>query len=66
MEPVRELGMNIANVQTGTNHETFTSKENIRAIMYQDFKNAAQNIRPSVSKESLKLYEQWNKEFGSK
>lgn len=41
-------------------------KENIRAIMYQDFKNAAQNIRPSVSKESLKLYEQWNKEFGSK
>ena len=39
--------------------------EKLRAINLQDFQNALQQIRPSVSKQSLVFYENWNKEFGS-
>ncbi|XP_044149465.1 fidgetin-like protein 1 isoform X1 [Bufo gargarizans] len=40
------------------------SSEQVRPIAYVDFQNALQTVRPSVSKQDLELYEQWNKTFG--
>lgn len=31
----------------------------------QDFENAMQEVRPSVSSSELGTYEEWNKQFGS-
>jgi len=56
MEPIRELGSNIANIPT----------EEVRSLQFRDFKAALDNVKPSVSKDSLKMYEQWNKEYGGK
>jgi SpoVK/Ycf46/Vps4 family AAA+-type ATPase len=52
----RELGMNIK----------YVSLEEVRPIVFKDFSTALQHIRPSVSKESLKDYEKYNAEFGTK
>ncbi|MGH0136003.1 UNVERIFIED_CONTAM: hypothetical protein FKN15_061958 [Acipenser sinensis] len=38
--------------------------DQVRAIVYTDFKDALQTVRPSVSSKDLKLYEDWNKTFG--
>ncbi|KAM3929475.1 fidgetin-like protein 1 [Leptodactylus fuscus] len=40
------------------------SSDQVRPIAYIDFQNALQTVRPSVSKQDLELYEQWNKTFG--
>jgi fidgetin-like protein 1 len=31
----------------------------------QDFENALQEVRPSVSSTELGIYEEWNRQFGS-
>jgi len=54
MEPIRELGMNIAKVDA----------TQVRPLMQKDFKRALERIKPSVSKQSLKAYEEWSKDFG--
>lgn len=54
MEPVREVGMKIKDMPVSE----------LRHVEIQDFKRALQKIRPSVSKESLKAYQEWNNEFG--
>lgn len=41
------------------------SEDNVRPIGLSDIKSALSQIRPSVSKESLALFEKWNADFGS-
>lgn len=55
MEPVRELGTNVASI----------AASKVRPIQLKDFKPALEHIRPSVSKQTLKMYEEWNDDFGS-
>ncbi|XP_022808307.1 spastin-like isoform X1 [Stylophora pistillata] len=37
----------------------------VRGISYSDFQNSLKVIRPSLSPDSLKLFEDWNRSFGS-
>lgn len=58
MGPLRETlrkGIDIANLK----------KEDMRTVMFQDFENALQEVRPSVSQNELGIYEEWNQQFGS-
>jgi len=34
-------------------------------VILQDFINALQQVRPSVSPNELGMYEDWNRQFGS-
>ncbi|KAH7683150.1 Microtubule-severing ATPase protein [Dioscorea alata] len=40
-------------------------KEDMRPVTLQDFENALQEVRPSVSSNELNTYEDWNRQFGS-
>jgi SpoVK/Ycf46/Vps4 family AAA+-type ATPase len=42
------------------------SMDDIRPIELQDFLASLQAIRPSVSKQGLKQFEEWAKEFGER
>lgn len=42
------------------------SMDQIRPIQFEDFKSSLINIRPSVSKQGLKEFEEWAKEFGER
>ncbi|KAK7260612.1 hypothetical protein RIF29_26810 [Crotalaria pallida] len=44
---------------------TKLKKEDMRPVTLQDFKNALQEVRPSVSPNELGTYDEWNKQFGS-
>ncbi|XP_022774268.1 ATPase family AAA domain-containing protein FIGL1-like [Durio zibethinus] len=44
---------------------TKLKKEDMRSVTLQDFENALQEVRPSVSLNELGTYEEWNKQFGS-
>lgn len=55
MGPLRELGEKLL----------LTSKSEIRPVELKDFVSSLNYIRPSVSKESLKEFENWAKIFGS-
>ncbi|KAI7741929.1 hypothetical protein M8C21_024308 [Ambrosia artemisiifolia] len=44
---------------------TELKKEDMRPVTLQDFENALQEVRPSVSVNELGTYEDWNKQFGS-
>ncbi|KAK6198581.1 P-loop containing nucleoside triphosphate hydrolase protein [Scheffersomyces amazonensis] len=55
MGPLRELGEKLL----------LTPTEQIRPINRKDFENSLKYIRPSVSKEGLKEYEDWSEKFGS-
>lgn len=55
MEPIREHGANIINVDKGQ----------LRPITYKDLQKALQTVRASVSPEGLKAYEEWNQMYGS-
>ncbi|EGG21649.1 AAA ATPase domain-containing protein [Cavenderia fasciculata] len=54
-EPIRELGMEIRDLNTSQ----------IRPINLKDFKNSLKQIRPSVSQQSLVAYEEWNSKYGT-
>ncbi|GAM27641.1 hypothetical protein SAMD00019534_108170, partial [Acytostelium subglobosum LB1] len=54
-EPIRQLGMDIKDLKLSQ----------IRAITRKDFSNSLKQIRPSVSQDSLRGYEQWNKQYGT-
>lgn len=41
------------------------SEDKVRPISLSDIKSALSHIRPSVSKESLTMFEKWNSDFGS-
>lgn len=55
MEPIREVGMKIKDLPV----------EALRPVNFQDFKQSLQRVRPSVSNQSLKQFQDWNKEYGS-
>lgn len=40
--------------------------DEIRPMQFDDFQASLANIRPSVSKQGLKEYEDWAKEFGER
>ncbi|XP_020587592.1 fidgetin-like protein 1 [Phalaenopsis equestris] len=44
---------------------TKLKKEDMRPVTLQDFENALQEVRPSVSFSELGTYEAWNRQFGS-
>ncbi|XP_061348874.1 ATPase family AAA domain-containing protein FIGL1 [Gastrolobium bilobum] len=44
---------------------TKLKKEDMRSVTLQDFEDALQEVRPSVSSNELGTYDQWNKQFGS-
>lgn len=44
---------------------TQLKKEDMRPVTLQDFEDALQEVRPSVSTKELGTYEEWNKQFGS-
>ncbi|KAK5125251.1 hypothetical protein LTR85_000927 [Meristemomyces frigidus] len=56
MGPLRSLGERLLHM----------SPEDIRPIQMEDFQASLVNIRPSVSKEGLKQFEDWAKEFGER
>ena len=56
MGPLRSLGESLL---------TMTMDE-IRPIRFEDFKNSMRTIRPSVSKQGLKEFEDWSREFGER
>jgi len=55
MEPIRELGMGVRDINVNE----------LRPIIFEDFKKALQHVKPSISRESISTFEKWNKEFGS-
>ncbi|KAF2717392.1 AAA-domain-containing protein [Polychaeton citri CBS 116435] len=56
MGPLRSLGEQLLHM----------SPEDIRPISMQDFKASLVNIRPSVSQQGLKEFEDWAREFGER
>ncbi|KAJ5770073.1 uncharacterized protein N7511_002124 [Penicillium nucicola] len=56
MGPLRNLGEALL----------YTPMDQIRAIIFQDFESSLYSIRPSVSPDGLKKYEEWAKEFGER
>ncbi|KAL3702302.1 hypothetical protein R1sor_020324 [Riccia sorocarpa] len=55
MMPLRELGPRVSTIRP----------DQVRALTHKDFKEALKAIRPSVSKDQLIQYEQFNAEYGS-
>ena len=56
MGPLRSLGEALLHM----------SMDEIRPIQFEDFEASLINIRPSVSKQGLKEFEDWAKEFGER
>ena len=56
MGPLRSLGEKLLHM----------SPEDIRPIQFEDFEASLVNIRPSVSRQGLKEYEQWAKDYGER
>lgn len=56
MGPLRSLGEQLLHM----------SPDDIRPINLQDFEASLINIRPSVSRQGLKEYEDWAKDFGER
>ncbi|KAI9816592.1 MAG: hypothetical protein M1827_001724 [Pycnora praestabilis] len=56
MGPLRSLGEALLHM----------SMDQIRPIQFQDFEASLINIRPSVSKQGLKEFEDWAREFGER
>lgn len=56
MGPLRSLGEKVLELRP----------EEIRPIRFEDFQASLLTIRPSVSRQGLKQYEDWAKEFGER
>ncbi|CAG7965357.1 unnamed protein product [Penicillium nalgiovense] len=56
MGPLRNLGEALLH----------TPMDQIRAIIFQDFESSLYSIRPSVSSDGLRRYEDWAREFGER
>jgi fidgetin-like protein 1 len=56
MGPLRSLGEALLHMPM----------DQIRPISFVDFEDSLINIRPSVSKQGLKEFEDWTKEFGER
>ncbi|KAG0344985.1 hypothetical protein BG004_004032 [Podila humilis] len=53
--PLRSLGETLLD----------TPADQVRPILFQDFVQALQSIRPSVSPQSLAAFEEWNRDYGA-
>jgi SpoVK/Ycf46/Vps4 family AAA+-type ATPase len=56
MGPLRSLGEKLLHM----------TMDEIRPIRFEDFRASLQTIRPSVSRQGLKEYEDWAREFGER
>jgi fidgetin-like protein 1 len=56
MGPLRNLGEALL----------YTPMDQIRPIRFADFEASLENIRPSVSREGLRAYEEWARDFGER
>jgi SpoVK/Ycf46/Vps4 family AAA+-type ATPase len=56
MGPLRNLGEALLH----------TPMDQIRAMIFQDFESSLYSIRPSVSSDGLRRYEDWAREFGER
>lgn len=56
MGPLRSLGEKLLSM----------TMDQIRPIEYEDFLASLQTIRPSVSKQGLKEFEEWAREYGER
>jgi SpoVK/Ycf46/Vps4 family AAA+-type ATPase len=56
MGPLRSLGEKLLSM----------TMDQIRPIQFQDFQASLKTIRPSVSKQGLKEFEDWSREFGER
>lgn len=56
MGPLRSLGEKLLSM----------TMDEIRPMQVEDFEASLTNIRPSVSKQGLKEFEDWAKEFGER
>lgn len=56
MGPLRSLGEALLSM----------SMDQIRPISMEDFVNSLKSIRPSVSREGLKQFEDWAREYGER
>lgn len=56
MGPLRSLGEALLHM----------TMDEIRPINFHDFESSLMNIRPSVSKQGLKEFEDWAREFGER
>lgn len=56
MQPLRSLGEQLLVMK----------KEEIRSIGWVDFEKSLETIRPSVSKEGLKKFEEWAERYGER
>ena len=56
MGPLRSLGEKLLSM----------SMDEIRPIAMEDFVNSLRSIRPSVSKQGLKQFEDWARDFGER
>lgn len=56
MGPLRSLGEALLHM----------AMDQIRPIQFQDFEASLVNIRPSVSKQGLKEFDDWAREFGER
>lgn len=54
--PIRELGEDILRAEVAT----------IRPVRFSDFQKSLTKIRPSVSKEGLKRFEEWAEKYGER
>ena len=62
MEPLRDEGTMAKLMAAGSGG---AAAFQVRAVCRGDFSAALCQVRPSVSKEELKGFEQWNQDFGS-
>ena len=53
--PIRELGSRVMTA----------AASDVRSLQYVDFQSALENIRPSVTKESIVEFEAWSKKYSS-
>jgi SpoVK/Ycf46/Vps4 family AAA+-type ATPase len=51
-------------IKSGVSIETVDADQ-VRPISFEDFEEALQNVRPSVSESDLNHYLDWNEAFGS-
>ncbi|RKP21435.1 AAA-domain-containing protein, partial [Rozella allomycis CSF55] len=55
LNPIREWGEKVRNI----------AKDQIRPVNIKDFVEGLKLVKPSVSKSQLKMFDEWNKQYGS-
>jgi len=73
MGPIRDISLDeIQNIPSDKVSQTLYSNQifhnncllKVRPVRYEDFVEALEVVRPSVSSKDLQVYEDWNKLYG--